>query len=228
MLIIGPSTIASGERKILMTEILDLDKLRDTVVNTDYFPYCQVDCFIKKNNLFNVLQDFPNIDVRGSVPASRLKFGTYFQQLIDELHGEALKQLIMEKFSIDLSQSHGMLTVRGQTTPRDGHIHVDTPSKLMTLLLYLNDNWCEKVGNLRLLKDNSSLEHYFDEVIPTAGKLLVFKVTDNCWHGHYPFVGDRKTIQFNYVTSEKVVAKEMQKHSRSYTLKKVARVFKLG
>lgn len=65
----------------------------------------------------------------------------------------------------------------------------------------------------------------FDEVIPTAGKLLAFQVTDNCWHDHYPFIGKRQTIQFNYITSHEVVDKEMRKHSRSFTIKKLARNF---
>jgi hypothetical protein len=32
-------------------------------------------------------------------------------------------------------------TVRGVTGKRDGHIHTDTKSKFVTLLLYLNSGW---------------------------------------------------------------------------------------
>ncbi len=207
-----------------MTQILDLAKLRDAPIDTEFFPYCQVDCFINNDALLDVLHDFPNISIRGSIPAHRLTYGAHFQKLIDELYHPELRTLIAQKFCIDLSTSHTMLTVRGQTNLRDGYIHTDTPSKLMTLLLYLNEDWSEQTGNLRLLRDNSSLDNYFAEVTPTAGKLLVFKVTDNCWHGHYPFVGERRTLQLNYVTSQKVVAKEMRRHSRSYTLKKLTRM----
>ncbi len=42
----------------------------------------------------------------------------------------------------------------------------------------------------------------------TLGKLLVFKVTPNCWHGHYPFEGKRKTLQVNNVTSTDVIKKK--------------------
>ena len=209
-----------------MFQILDLEKLRETPVNTDFFPYCQVDCFIKKEIFPDVFEDFPKINIRGSIPAHRLTYGKHFQKLLDELHQDDLRHLIAEKFSIDLSSSSTLVTVRGKTNMRDGYIHTDTPSKLMTLLLYLNDNWSESTGNLRLLKDNKSLENHFDEVIPSAGKLLVFKVTDNCWHGHYPFIGKRQTIQLNYVTNQNVVDKEMKKHSRSFTLKKIAHAFK--
>ncbi|MGV3740640.1 MAG: 2OG-Fe(II) oxygenase [Gammaproteobacteria bacterium] len=204
-----------------MFQILDLDKLRDTPIDSQFFPYCQIDCFIQKEVLTKVLHDFPEIKVRGSIPASKLKYGEFFQKLIDELHSVELRDLIAKKFSIDLSNSQTMLTIRGQTNSSDGHIHADTPSKLITLLLYLNDEWHENTGNLRLLRDNYNLENYFDEVKPTAGKLLVFKVTDNCWHGHHPFTGKRRTLQLNYVTSQKVVDKEMKKHARSYSLKQL-------
>lgn len=207
-----------------MTTILDLGALRDAPVNTEFFPYCEVDCFIKKDVLSDVLQDFPKIEMRGSIPSNRLNYGTYFQRFLDELNQNELRTVISEKFSIDLSNSHPMLTVRGRTDLKDGKIHTDTPSKMVTLLLYLNEDWSEETGNLRLLRDNSSLENYFHEVKPTAGKLLVFKVTDNCWHGHYPFVGKRQTIQMNYVTSQQVVERETKRHSRSFTFKKIARL----
>lgn len=204
-----------------MNDVLNLAQLRDTPVNTDFYPYCQIENFINEDILPSVLNDFPTIDIRGSIPAHRLNYGPSFQKLLDALHHSDLRNLVAQKFDIDLSNSATLLTVRGKTTLRDGHIHTDTPSKLMTLLLYLNDEWTESTGNLRLLRDGQNLENHFDEVIPSAGKLLVFKVTDNCWHGHYPFIGDRRTIQLNYVTSQRIVDKELKKHSRSYTFKKL-------
>ena len=40
------------------------------------------------------------------------------------------------------------------------------------------------------------------EVPPTEGTLLAFRRADNSWHGHKPFAGERRVIQFNWVTSE--------------------------
>ena len=203
-----------------MSEILDLTKLAKAPTDATYFPYCQVDSFIQKEQAQQVVNDFPVTSIRGSIPSSKLKFGKTFQKLVDELHGDPLRELIAKKFEIDLTDAKPLLTIRGQTTLADGHIHVDTPSKRMTLLLYLNEDWQEKTGNLRLLRDASSLENYFEEITPTLGKLLVFKVTDNCWHGHYPFLGKRQTLQLNYVSSQAIVDKELKKHARSYTFKK--------
>lgn len=205
-----------------MFEILDLDKLKNAPIDMEFFPYCQVDCFIKPEALAHVLGDFPNIAIRGNIPAYKLKYGQYFQKLLNELYAPALRELIAKKFSIDLSTSQTMLTVRGKTSLADGRIHTDASTNLITLLLYLNESWEEKSGNLRLLKDQFSLDNYFAEVTPTAGKLLVFKVTDNCWHGHYPFAGKRQALQLNYVTHQKIVDKEMKKYARSFSLKQLA------
>ena len=150
----------------------------------------------------------------------------YFQKLLDELHSDELRTLIAQKFEIDLSESKTLLTVRGNTDISDGKIHADTPSKLITLLLYLNEDWEEESGNLRLLRDDHHLDNYFAEIKPTAGKLLLFKVTENGWHGHYPFTGKRQTLQLNYVSEQKVVDRELKKHARSYVFKQMGHYIK--
>ena len=72
---------------------MDLEALANAPINFEFFPYCQIDCFIKKEVLIDVMHDFPNIKVRGSIPAHRLSYGTYFQKLLDELHGPELRDL---------------------------------------------------------------------------------------------------------------------------------------
>lgn len=202
-----------------MLKTIELEKLQATPVDETYFPYCQIDGFIRADKKAPLKQDFPEIQVRGSIPASKLKYGPTFQDLIDDLYSDELKNCIAEKFKVNLSQTVPLLTVRGYTDQKDGHIHIDTKSKVMTILLYLNDDWNESTGNLRLLRDNVSLENHFAEIKPTFGKLLVFKVTPNCWHGHYPFEGKRKTLQLNYVTSPDIVKKELRKHAQSFNFK---------
>ena len=61
---------------------------------------------------------------------------------------------------------------------------------------------------------------YFDEVEPNGGTLLVFKRSDNSWHGHHSFEGARRAIQINWVSDEKVVEREQGRHGFSSKLKK--------
>ena len=82
---------------------------------------------------------------------------------------------------------------------KDGQIHTDSKTKILTVLLYLNPNWDSNIGNLRLLNENNNLDNYIKEISSSFGNLVAFKVTENCWHGFEPFEGKRLSIQLNYV-----------------------------
>ena len=66
----------------------------------------------------------------------------------------------------------------------------------------MNPEWEHSGGRLRLLKTSDSLDDPIMEVPPAAGTLLTFKRSDKSCHGHKPFSGERRVIQFNWVTSE--------------------------
>ena len=51
------------------------------------------------------------------------------------------------------------------------------------------------------------------EVPPTEGTLLAFRRSNNSWHGHKPFSGLRRVIQFNWVTSEAVVRRSCRAYA---------------
>jgi hypothetical protein len=51
--------------------------------------------------------------------------------------------------------------------------------------------------------------------------LLAFKRSDNSWHGHKPFVGERKALQLNWVLDEQVKRREQKRHGVSAFFKKL-------
>jgi SM-20-related protein len=102
---------------------------------------------------------------------------------------------------------------------KDGGIHTDSKTKIITVLLYLNEHWGDEGGRLRLLRNGTDLDSYVAEVPPTNGTLLLFRRSDNSWHGHKPYEGPRRAIQFNWVTSEDVVRKEQGRHRLSTRVK---------
>ena len=57
-----------------------------------------------------------------------------------------------------------MITVRGQSDGKDGRIHTDSATKLITVLLYLNPGWEAAAGRLRLLRGADDLDDYAAEV----------------------------------------------------------------
>jgi Rps23 Pro-64 3,4-dihydroxylase Tpa1-like proline 4-hydroxylase len=112
-----------------------------------------------------------------------------------------------------------MLTVRGMTSAKDGQIHADSRTKLVTVLIYLNSEWTSPGGRLRLLRSADDVEDMAVEVPPVDGNLVAFKVGPNSWHGHPPAEGVRRSVQLNWVTDEGVVRREERRHRLSAAVK---------
>jgi len=91
-----------------------------------------------------------------------------------------------------------MATVRGQCTARDGHIHTDSDTKLVTMLLYTNRSWECASARLRLLRSTKRLDDYAAEVPAAESTLVIFRNAPNAWHGFAPFHGQRRVIQVNW------------------------------
>lgn len=202
------------------------DALGQAELKKDPFPYVVVPQFIKQELLLEVVKNFPAIENRGSIPADSIHGSPIFKQFVEEMQGEKLRQTIAAKFDLDLSEKPTMLTLRGYTTKRDGYIHTDSKSKLITVLVYMNEAWNDEGGKLRLLKNKHSLDNYVEEISPLAGHCVMFKVTPNCWHGHKIFVGKRLSLQLNYLAGDAALTKHLTHHRLTAWLKKrFSRVF---
>ena len=205
--------------------IIKLDSLRNAPLRADPFPFVVIDNFLQPEYSQDVLRDFPVINSRGSFPLKEVKYGKTFNRLVEELNSPALKSAIAEKFDVNLDDRYTMITVRGMASDRDGRIHTDTKSKFLTMLLYLNPVWEAEGGWLRILKSSKNLDDYVAEIPPTFGSCLLFKVTDNCWHGHKPFKGTRKVLQLNYVRDEASLNRHLLRHSVTAKLKSLKEHF---
>jgi len=208
--------------------IIRLEALRETPLNHDPFPFLVIENFLRPEFAAQVVKDFPAINSRGSFPLSEVNGGPTFQRLVNELDSAELKTAIAKKFDVNLDDRSTMITVRGQASSRDGRIHTDTKSKFLTMLLYLNPVWEAEGGWLRILKNGKSLDDYVAEIPPTFGTCLLFKVTDNCWHGHKPFKGTRKVLQLNYVTDDAALHRHLLRHSLTAKLKNLREVLVKG
>lgn len=201
--------------------MLDFDRLAAARVEADPFAYVIVPQFILAQSRAAVEADFPQIVRSGSFPLGTLQYGPSFTALIAELTGPAMRALVEEKFAIDLGKRPVMVTVRGMCTARDGNIHTDSTTKLITMLLYVNRSWeCER-ARLRLLRSADNLEDFAAEVPAEEATLVIFKNQPNAWHGFAPFHGQRRVIQVNWVTDESVVSREQARHSVSAFFKRL-------
>lgn len=201
-----------------MHKILDFQKLQTIEVNNDYFPYFVVDNTFKENTDTTTLaNDFPDLEKGGSFLAANTDAGPSIRELILELESEEFKTLLENKFNLDLANSSLVTTLRGYSRKRDGQIHTDSESKIVTVLMYLNLNW-QNEAHLRLLKGDNNLDDYITEIPCTMGSLVAFKVTKNCWHGFPPFEGKRLSIQMNYIHRESLKFHNLR-HKLSSALK---------
>jgi SM-20-related protein len=199
--------------------VLDLDRLRVAPLEHDPFDFVVVEGFVRAAALPGILADFPPVRGAGSFPVECLDYGVSFAGLVADLTGPALGKEVAEKFSVDLAGRPTLLTVRGFGDAKDGRIHTDSASKLITLLLYLNPVWTAREGRLRLLRGPDDIEDCAREVAPLAGTMLAFRRTARSFHGHYPHLGERRSLQLNWVTDCRVVRRELTRHRWSARLK---------
>jgi len=200
---------------------MDLDAFRATPLTRTPFEFLMVPNFLNAEACTQINRDYPRIGESGSFPVAQLAFGPAFQQFLDELASDEFRAAFAEKFDADLTGRPHTITVRGRCSPRDGRIHTDTKSKILTILIYMNPAWEHAGGRLRLLKSDAGLDDPIMEVPPAAGTLLAFKRSENSWHGHMPFEGERRVIQFNWVTSEGDRRIAMLRHHLSAAVKRL-------
>jgi hypothetical protein len=205
---------------------LDFAKLNGTPVATDPFPHVVVPGFVPPSDLDAVLADLPPLGRRGSFPVDAVKLGPNAAALMEAMEGTLLRASIERLFGLDLGGSPTMVTLRGWTSDRDGRIHCDSLAKRVTVLLYLNretDAWNRQEGCLRLLRGPGDLEDFAVEVPPVNGTLLVFPNGPTSWHGHRQFVGQRYSVQLNYMTTDDKARSEMRRHRISAFVKRLTR-----
>ena len=199
--------------------LLDKDKISTAFVEKEFFPFFHVEnAFLEGVDSSELVASFPNIGTGGSFPSEDIPKGP-IKQLIKELESDDFKSILEDKLNVDLNNSKVVTTLRGFSRSRDGQIHTDSKSKILTVLLYLNPLWDNKIGNLRLLKENSNLDDYITEISSDFGNLVAFKVTENCWHGFEPFEGKRLSIQLNYIYPDSLNSHKLR-HMISSKLKK--------
>src|ERR1700688_4862001 len=176
-------------------DLFDYETLRATPLSRDPYEHVIVSGFVRSEALGKINADYPAIEDTGSFPVEGLQFGRGFQVMVDALESEPFRKAFEEKFQIDLSGRPTTITVRGRCAGGDGQTPTDSVGKIITMLIYLNPLWDDSGGRLRLWRAKN-IEAVAAEVIPSGGNLVAFLRSDHSWHGHLPFSGERRVIQF--------------------------------
>jgi SM-20-related protein len=201
--------------------MLVYEALEETPLAAVPFAHVVVPNFIAKPDLARIAADFPSVPGPGSHPPAALAIKGAFAAMMHELESPRFRQTIEKKFAIDLSGHGFMCTVRGELRGSDGSVHTDSKSKLITALLYLNEEWMAAGGRLRLLRSPDSLDDPVVEIPPLGGTLLVFRRSKTSWHGHTPYAGKRRALQINWVDDPATAARELRRHFVSTRIKQL-------
>jgi SM-20-related protein len=201
--------------------LVNLNALRNAPLQSEPFEYFIASDVVDPATIDTVLNDYPKVKKGGSFPLSSTHGGPLFKQLCAELQGDAVRKIFAERFRMDLSERPTTLTVRGRCRMKDGQIHTDSKTKLITVLLYLNEPWNADGGRLKLLRNGESLDSAFAEVSPQFGTVVAFKNGPTAWHGHAPFEGVRRALQLNYVVDEAAVRRSERRHGLSALVKRL-------
>ena len=203
----------------LVNDLIDLERFRATPLVREPFKHLVVPGFLSADAVHDVVESFPGPDLPGVLPAPTARLRGAFGRLMERLRSPELTAAFSDKFDVRLDPATLMVTLRARTRSVDGQIHTDSETKIVTALIYLNEDWSNQGGRLRLLRGPDDIEDMIAEVPPDAGTLLAFRRTDNSWHGHKPFDGVRRSIMLNWMVDAATMRRELRRHALSAGVK---------
>jgi len=203
-----------------VAQIIDLDRIRNGVVTIDPFPFIVAHDVIPRDLAPLLRRDFPEIERPGFLPLDSLKRSGVFETLVRQLQGPELAAILSERLGVDLNGKPKITTVRKWSEKEAGRVHVDGPSKIVTSLVYLNETWPEHEdgGRFRVLR-SESFDDCAAEVLPMFGTFVAFVRSDDSWHGHRPFVGERRVVQTAWLKSEADLIRKEKRGKLALALK---------
>jgi hypothetical protein len=204
--------------------ILQLDRFEnaDTLVRRDPFPFIVASGTLSEASHAALREDFPQYKEAGYFPYSDEECGPAVQQLVQEVTAPEVADRLGAKLGIEkLSNYPTLVTICRSLNRRHGTIHTDSKSKVATALIYLNDSWNgTSDGCLRFLEGSDNIDRTIaPEVQPLYGGFAMFKRTDNSFHGHLPYEGERRVIQIAWITSQKEIDRKTKRGRFSRLLK---------
>jgi hypothetical protein len=187
--------------------VIDLDVLQAAPAVPSPYPHFTTGGALRPESVPALMTDFPAITQPGFFPIDDVPVKGAFAALLDDLQDPAFSAMAGEKLGMDLVSRPTLITVRKWSAASDGRIHTDSVSKIATLLVYLNESWTDTgEGRLRVLRSGTDFNDYTAEISPVAGTVFGFRRTDSSWHGHLPFVGERRVVQITWLQDESKVA----------------------
>ncbi len=199
--------------------MLRLDVLAEQPTTLAPFPHLTAQGLLGDAEKAQLARDFPDEGKTGFFPVEQLSYGPAFRQLLDELDAPEFSRIVGGKLDRDLVDRPKMIVVRKWSAAKDGRPHTDGRDKVATALVYLNDDWASEGGALRFLEGPDLDGPGADPILARYGGFAAFARADDSWHGHKPFVGERRVVQVFWLTDADAAVRKTRRHKRSNFLK---------
>ena len=196
----------------------------DSLIKRQPFPFVVAREMLSLSLKPQLQADFPNMRGAGYLPYVSEECGPAINELIGQLTAPEFAGPLGDALGIEnLAQYPTYVSISKKLNKRHGMIHTDGKSKVATMLLYLNDDWSgEGKGCLRFLNKIDDIEDVVvPEIPPQFGTLAAFKRTENSFHGHLPFEGERRVIQIAWLVSEEDAKRKAKRGKLSNGIKKL-------
>lgn len=171
-----------------------------------------------------LVEDFPRYGSAGFFPYDPADCGPAMRALVDAITAPAFADALGARLGVEgLGGYPTLVTLCQSLNRRHGTIHTDSRSKVVTALVYLNEDWPDTSGGcLRFLRTIDDIDALvLPEVRPLYGTLAAFRRADNSFHGHLPYEGERRVVQIAWLTSEAEKQRKTQRGRVSRLLKKL-------
>jgi hypothetical protein len=216
-------TPRNGPDKLEKTmQVIDAIALADAPNMCAPYPHFVCAAGLAPKAIPALIADFPDIREAGFYPAGDLTIGGRFAELMTDLESPEFSAAVGEKLGLQLVGKAKLITIRKWSAASDGRIHTDSASKIATTLVYLNESWTDTgAGRLRVLRSAGDFDDYAAEISPVAGTIFGFRRSEYSWHGHLPFVGERKVVQVTWLIDDSKVAHKTRTAKFTRWLKKL-------
>jgi hypothetical protein len=194
--------------------MLQMDVLQSSAVSALPFPHMTAANVLPRHREQALEQDFPDIRMAGFFPVDGLSYGESFAELIDDLRSPAFSELMADKFHLAIAEAPTLITIRRLSAKKDGRIHTDGADKVASALIYLNSGWDCTEGRLRMLPEPDFDAPSSVEISPVFGNFIAFERSNHSYHGHLPFVGERRVVQIAWLTGADALARKQKRHGR--------------
>ena len=200
--------------------ILDLTNFRGRPATREPYPHFSCAGVLNPAALPALRRDYPDLREAGFHPLSHFEAKGAFAQLLAEIQDGELSQAMSEKFDLDFTDKPMLITIRKMCKPHESRAHVDGKDKIATLLIYMHSGWASPDGRIRVLR-SPDMADYTLEVPPDEGNLFTFLRSESSWHGHTPFEGERRVVQFAWLGSQEAMDRKLKRHGVSHFFKRL-------